>query len=115
MVPFIACEALYHLLGKFVLTVKAMPKYSIIETHCLAFPRKKGADMIEAVPLSSQWQPKNMQGFFCCPFQNDMVDVQQFSVLQNAGPSRTHCWYIGTFKNPAVKETCIMPMIQAFK
>ena len=41
-----------------MLTVKATPKYTIIETHCLAFPKRKGADMIEAVPLSSHRQPK---------------------------------------------------------
>ena len=52
-----------------MLTVKATPKYTIFENHCLAFSRKKGADMIEAVPLTSQWQPKNMQGFFAAPFK----------------------------------------------
>ena len=31
------------------------------------------------------------------------------TVLQNAVPSRTQCCCIGTFKNPAVKETCKMP------
>ena len=49
--------------------------------------------MMEAVPLTSQWQP---------------------TVLQNAAPSRTQCWCIGSFKNPAVKETCKMPIIQVY-
>ena len=68
--------------------------------------------MIKAVPLSSQWQPKNVQGFFAFPFKTTCV----FSiVLQNATSSITQCWYIGTFKNLAVKETCKMRTIQVFK